>query len=140
MNLIETIRQIAEGACPGYGFQYETQKMMNVDADYQRFPCIFFDEYYTETEDLVARYGDATTASIELHFLRLSEFQDDAINRAKVRELIKGEALKPFIKAVKDSGMFKRVRVLSYSPEPPLFDANAVGIMLRIELTYPDCL
>lgn len=140
MNLIETIRQIASEACPGYSFQYETQKMMNVDADDQCFPCIYFDEYYTETEDTLSRYGDASTASVELHFLRLSEFQDDALNRSKVRDLIKAEALKPFIKSLKGSGMFKRIQVLDYSPEPPLFDANAVGILLRVSLTYPECL
>lgn len=113
---------------------------MNERADDKAFPCVFFDEYYTETDDNASRFGDNTVATVNIHFLKLADFQCDAVLREAIRQEIKTEALLPFVDAAKASGFFKAVRVIDRSPEPPLFDANAVGILLRIQFTYPTCL
>lgn len=140
MTLLQRIQAIVAASCPGYGFEYETQKMMNERADDKAFPCVFFDEYYTETDDNTSRFGDNTVATVNIHFLKLADFQCDAVLREAIRQEIKTEALLPFVDAAKASGFFKAVRVIDRSPEPPLFDANAVGILLRIQFTYPTCL
>ena len=139
MTLLQRIQALVAASCPGYGFEYETQKMMNVRADDKAFPCVFFDEYYTETDDMASRYGDKTVATVNIHFLKLADFQCDAVVREALRQEIKTEALLPFVEAAKASRDFTAVRVIDRSPEPPLFDANAVGILLRIQFTYPTC-
>lgn len=135
--LLQTIKTICAKACPEYSFEFETQKMMNERADDRAFPCIFMEEYYD------VRFSNPWTltkvATVELHFMKLAEMQCNAVEREELREQIEAEAVLPFIDAVNDCGVFARVEEFTCVPEPPLFDANAVSVLVRVELRYQPC-
>lgn len=141
MTLMEKIKTIAEAACPGYHFVFETSRMMNVEADDAPFPCIFMDEYYES--GYAYRYGWKRTARLELSFLKLAEMQGDAIEREALRDEIRAEAVKPFLEALEASGYFESIEqngtAISSPNEPPRFDANAVSVFLRLTVTFRDC-
>lgn len=138
MKLLNTIRELVEKSAPGYSFEFETEKMMNVRADGKAFPCVFFEEYSNEGKYL-SRYGWRKQVLVELSFMRLAEFQCDAVERERIRERIEAEAVLPFMDAVNDSGVFEPVEEFACYPEPPRFDANAVSVLLRFRATYKIC-
>lgn len=140
MTLLEIIRNIATAACPGYNFIFETSRMFNVDADDVAFPCVLMDEYYDSS--YMFRYGWKRQVRLELSFMKLAEFQCDAIEREALRDRIREEAVKPFLDALEASGQFESIQTgtsISSPNEPPRFDANAVSVFLRINLTFRDC-
>lgn len=140
MTLLEQIQSIAAAACPDYNFVFETNKMFNVEADDVKFPAILMEEYYDS--GYVFRYGWKRTARVELSFMKLAEFQCDAIEREEMRDKIRSEAVKPFLAALESSGYFESIEngtTISSPNEPPRFDANAVSVFLRINLTWRDC-
>lgn len=139
MTLLEMIQTLAESACPDYTFVFETDRMMNVEADDAVFPCIFMDEYYESGYQL--RYGWKRTARLEISFMKLAEMHCDAIEREALRDEIRDEAVKPFLTALEASGYFEPLANVAISSpnEPPRFDANAVSVFLRFTVTFRDC-
>lgn len=141
MTLLEKIQAIAATACPGYHFVFETSRMMNVEADDAPFPCVFMDEYYESGYQF--RYGWKRTARLELSFMKLAEMHCDAVEREALRDEIREEAVKPFLTALESSGYFESIQTIgaaiSSPNEPPRFDANAVSVFLRMNVTFRDC-
>lgn len=137
MSLLNTIRQAVDAACHDYSFEYESERMMNVRADDRRFPCVFFEEYYDATFN--RKYSLRKTTTVELHFMKLAEFQDDAVERERLRAEIEQEAVVPFIETLDGVGVFGNIDTFTCVPEPPLFDANAVSLLVRLSLTYNPC-
>lgn len=143
MKVLEKIRQVCRQAVPGYGFEFETEKMMNVLADDIQFPLIFWEEYTMSD----GRYAEGTrgmtkTVPVELSFMKLGPLDNpnpDAVERERLREEIEEEAIRPFIEALsKDPDIFP-VKEFVITPEPPRFDANAVCLLVRFSLTYKLC-
>lgn len=137
MTLLERMRELAAKACPDYRFEFETARMMNVDADDKAFPCVFFEEY-TEAQ-YVNSYGWRKRALVELSFMRLAPFQCGAELREELRDKIEQEAVLPFISALNTEGTLGTVTEFTCLPEPPRFDANAVSLLLRFWVTMPTC-
>lgn len=136
MTLIEKIRDIARIACPTMTFSYDIRQMQNVLADDVQFPAIYFEEYYQQR--LENRFGWHKIVSLELHFLDLVPMQGEALERDLVRNALMVQA-QAFVDAVNADGTFREVTNVQCDPEPPMFDANATGVLLRITLEYPMC-
>lgn len=142
MSLIDKIKSICTGACPGYAFEYETSKMMNAKADDRPYPMVFLEEFPSQDGRYILRYGRKKAVVVELSFMRLADrenFQGDAIDRERIREQIEEEAVLPFIEAFNASGQFETVEEFKVTPEPPRFDAAAVSVLLVFEARYKLC-
>lgn len=137
MTLIDTIKQLVISSCPGYSFQFDTDRMMNVLSDDEKFPCVFFEEYTDGSINL--GYGYNEKHIVELSFMDLAEFQCDAIERERIRERLKQDAVIPFINALQLSHKFEEVKSFTLMAEPPRFDANAVSLLLRFEVSFRIC-
>lgn len=141
MTLLEMIKDIASKACPTYKFVFETARMANVLADDQPFPMILMSEYYDSGYQY--NFGWKRTARLELSFMKLADFQCDAIVREQIRDSIRTEAVKPFLAKLEELRYFDSIEVkgntVSSPNEPPRFDANAVSVFLRMNLTFRDC-
>lgn len=137
MTLIDTIKQLVEDSCPGFKFQFDTERMMNVLSDDEKFPCVFFEEYTDGSINL--SYGYTEKHLVELSFMNLAEFQCDAIEREHIREELKQNAVIPFINALQSSRKFDEVKSFILMAEPPRFDANAVSLLLRFEVSFRIC-
>lgn len=137
MTLLERIRELCTAANSAYRFEFENEKMMNVKADDERFPCVFFEEYvngrYTQ------KYGWKKSVQVELSFMKLAPFQCDAEVREHLREEIEREAVLPFIEALNTSSVFGRIDEFTCLAEPPRFDANAVSVLVRFWATFDLC-
>lgn len=138
MNLLTSLKDIAGRACPDYTFVFDTNRMMNVDADDVRFPVIYMDEYYDRRLDY--SYGYRDVAVVELSFMRLVPMHGDAEHREEVREQMRTEAVRPFLKELEASGLFESIErsgsSISSPNEPTRFDANCVSVFLRMTLTF----
>jgi len=137
MTILDKIQAIAEAACPGYAFIFDYNRMFNVTADNQAFPCILMEEYYSGRH--ARRYGWRKTVTVELHFMQLASFQGVATAREDVREEMEANAVIPFVDALNADGYFGQVEEFRIDPEPALFDANAVGLLVTIELSVNRC-
>ncbi len=138
MKLLETIENLVKASCLGYSFEFDTDRMMNVEADDMKFPCVFFEEY-TDGR-LFGAYLKKKSVTVELSFMDLAEFQCDAREREHIRERIEQDAVLPFIKALEASGDFDQISDFTLMAEPPRFDANCVSLLLRFEVTFDVCL
>lgn len=138
MTLLDKLKAIAAAACPRYSWYYDIRQMQNVTADDCAFPCIFMEEYYASTMKRMHNWKREVT--LEIHFLDLVPMQGEAEGRERVRERLLGEAVIPFMDALNADGMFLEVDNYQCDPEPPMFDANATGILLRFTTTLPACL
>lgn len=141
MTLLDKIKNIVAAACPDYSFEFDTSRMMNVEADDKRFPCVFLDEYYDSS--YVFRYGWKRSCRLDISFMRLAEFQCDGVEREALRDRIREEAVKPFLRELEKSGYFESIEsngtVVSSPNEPPRFDACCVSVFLRVNLIFRDC-
>ena len=139
MTLPELLEQIAKTGCPTYSWYYDIRQMQNVTADDCKFPAIYMEEYYA---DRILRNGFTRSREVtfELHFLQLVDMQGVAIEREQVREELRTYGVIPFIDAFNayalENGL-KEVEEWQCNPEPPLFDANATGVLLRFTATIP---
>ena len=136
MTINEWIGKIVEHECEGYSFYYDIREMQNVLADDVSFPAAFMDEYYGLR--MVDRYGWRREYTIELHWLDLCDMHGEAIARERIREAIRGY-VRAFLDELKrlTQSEFKEVTL---DPEPPMFDANATGLLLRVTFSVPDCM
>lgn len=137
MELLHTIQALCEQVNPDYTFEFESSFMMNIKADDDRFPVVYFEEYTDGRYNI--GYGLKKSVMVELHLYRLVPMQCSAIEREIVREQIEAEFIIPFIEAINDSGLFDQIEEFTALPEPQMFDANATGVMLRFWATYKVC-
>lgn len=137
MRLLETIENLVKASCPGYSFEFDTDRMMNVEADDIKFPCVFFEEY---TDGRISGvYIKKKLVTVELSFMDLAEFQCDARVRENIRERLEQNAVLPFINALEASEAFDQVSDFTIMAEPPRFDANCVSLLLRFDVTFSLC-
>ena len=71
--------------------------------------------------------------------LNLDNPNPDAIERERIREQIEEEAIRPFIECLNSCGKVTPVKDFTITPQPPLFDTNAVSLLLRFSVTYKLC-
>lgn len=143
MKVLEIIKEVCSKAVPGYSFEFETERMMNVLADDIKFPLIFWEEYTMND----GHYSEGTggmrkTVPVELSFMKLGPLDNpnpDAIERERIREEIEEEAIRPFIECLNSCGKVTPVKDFTITPQPPLFDTNAVSLLLRFSVTYKLC-
>lgn len=141
MTLPEFLEQIAKRGCPEYAWYYDIRQMQNVTADDCKFPAIFMEEYYAD-RIVAGRFGKTREVTIELHFLQLVDMQGVASHREAVRETLRVGVMR-FVDAWNEVANKKGMGLVeSYQcdPEPPMFDANATGVLARLVLTYPACM
>lgn len=137
MTLLQSLQSVCD-TIKEYGFIFEEARMMNVKADNKPFPCIFFEEYRDGKYNV--KYGIAKTTRVQLYFMKLVPMHSDAISRETLREQIEREAVKPFIKAYNESGLFNEVLEWRFFTPPPRFDVNEVSIMLQFDCVTRNCL
>jgi hypothetical protein len=140
MTLLDKMKEIAEAACPRLTWYYDIRQMQNVTADDGKFPAIFMEEYYAST--LREGYGWRREVTVELHFLDLVPMHGEAEARERVREWLLANGVMPFLHTLNadQSGVFSTVTECQCDPEPPMFDANATGVLLRFTTSMPACL
>lgn len=132
MNLVQEIQTIAESL--NYSFQYEEAKMMNVQADNQVFPCVFFEE--VRNGKYLLSYGEKKQTKVNIYFMKLCQMQDTAVSRETIRNTIDSEAVIPFIKAIQLVAGLEFGSEFLFDTPPPRFDSNEVSIMLSFDVTY----
>lgn len=141
MTIPELLEQIAQTACPGYHWYYDIQQMQNVEADDANFPAIWMEEYYAE-RSVMAGYTRMRELTIEVHFQHLVPMQGIAIEREQVRERLRNTGVAPFVESynmrARQNG-WPEVQEWQADPEPPMFDANATGVLLRMTIQIPQC-
>lgn len=138
MDIVTRLAEIATERVPSWSFLYDTPAMANERSDDGQYPLIWMEEYFDVTAEVDAYGREMETADVELHFLMLSEYHDDGAMRRKIYEAIKADAVRPFMEGVREDGLL--AGAWTCSPEPPLFDANAVGLFVRFRVSYPACL
>lgn len=141
MTLPELLEQIAQAACPGYHWYYDIKQMQNVEADNAHFPAIWMEEYYAE-RSIITGFERVRELTLEVHFQDLVPMQGVAKDRERVRDSLRRNGVRPFMQAVRDrsvSGGWPLLNEWQADPEPPMFDANATGVLLRFTIQVPDC-
>ena len=119
----------------GVGFYYDIRQMQNVASDDVYFPAVFMEEYYglrfVKGFDLQAEF------TIELHLLDLCEMENDSYER----DTIRFNQLPAATRFVKELGRVMNYDIKDFTcdPEPPMFDANAVGSLLRVTFRMAAC-
>ena len=143
-DILEVVRRLCEKACPEYTFAFEDRSAMNVKADNIPFPSVYFEEYRRGWYTLP--YFNQKTTVAELYFCKSGPMHDDGFNREKLRLEIEAEAVKPFLKLLRDTDWLQRngiyfseIKKVDFFTPPPRFDANEVSIMLQFELTLLSC-
>lgn len=140
MTLLESIKAAAE-QLEGFSFYYDLRQMQNVTADDCKFPAIWFEEYYA-SRIIRTRFDWQREVTLELHFLELVPMQGVAEEREKVREWLLYNGVEPFIELMSEKARengWTEITEYQCDPEPPLFDANATGILLRFTMIVPTC-
>lgn len=142
MTLPELLEQIAQAACPGYHWYYDIRQMQNVEADNAHFPAIWMEEYYAE-RSIITGFERVRELTLEVHFQDLVPMQGVAKDRERVRDSLRRNGVMPFMSALTERATHDGWSVSEEwqaDPEPPMFDANATGILLRCSVQIPDCL
>ena len=86
---------------------------------------------------MIDHYGWQREYTIELHWLNLCEMQNDSRERDEIREELIPDAT-AFINELKSKvGL---ITEYTLDPEPPMFDANAVGLLMRVTFHLPQCM
>lgn len=137
MALLEKIRRLCAAANPDYTFEFENENMMNVKADDDRFPIVFFEEY-TEGR-YSSRYNWQKQTRVELSVYKLAPMQCDAIVRERLREEMENEFIIPLLERLRTSTDFMEVTEVDANYIPQVFDSNATGIMLIFWVTERIC-
>lgn len=137
MAILEKIRRLCAAANPDYTFAFENANMMNVKADDDRFPIVFFEEY-TEGR-YSSRYNWQKQTRVELSVYKLAPMQCDAIVREQLREEMENEFVIPLLERLRTSTDFMEVTEVDANYIPQVFDSNATGIMLIFWVTERVC-
>lgn len=142
MTLPERLEQIAQAACPGFKWYYDIRQMQNVEADNAHFPAIWMEEYYAE-RSIITGFERVRELTLEVHFQDLVPMQGVAKDRERVRDGLRRNGVNPFMTALGDLATRSGWALLDEwqaDPEPPMFDANATGVLLRFIIQVPDCM
>lgn len=142
MTISELFEQIAAGACKGFSWCYDIRRMQNVTADNMTFPVVWMEEYYSDRNVLTA-YSLMRELTVEIHFQDLVPMQGVAIDRERVRERLRVTGVEPFMAHLNLYALRRgmpQVEEWQCDPEPPMFDANATGVLLRFTFRYPSCM
>ena len=138
MTILDKLKEIADSV-EGFTFYYDVKSMQNITADNGGFPAIWCEEYYA-SRLFKGPYNRRREVTLEIHFCQLVDFQGDAQVREQVREYLIEYGVYPFLNAMDASGWFSEVMEYQCDPEPPMFDANATGVLLRFTCTIPTCM
>ncbi len=142
MTLPERLEQIAQAACPGFKWYYDIRQMQNVEADNAHFPAIWMEEYYGE-RSIITGFERVRELTLEVHFQDLVPMQGVAKDRERVRDGLRRNGVQPFMNALRDLATqngWSLQDEWQADPEPPMFDANATGILLRFTTQLPECM
>lgn len=137
MALLEKIRRLCTAVNPDYRFEFESENMMNIKADDDRFPVAFF-EVYRESR-YASSYGWRKRTLVELSLLKLAPMHCNATLREQLREEIEWEFIIPLIGRLRTTTDFEEVKEVEAFTIPQAFDANATGIMLRFWVVERVC-
>lgn len=138
MTILDKLKAIAEQV-EGFHFYYDVKAMQNVTADNAGFPAIWVEEYYAQRL-LKGPYNRKREVTLEIHFSQLVPFEGVAEERERTREYLIEYGVYPFLDAMDASGFFSEVMEYQCDPEPPMFDANVTGVLLRFTCTIPTCM
>lgn len=116
-------------------YYHDVREMQNVASDDVTFPAAFFEEYYTLRN--VKNYGWTREYTIELHWLDLCEMQNESAEREQIRERLTLQAESFVDELNRLTG--NSVKDFTCDAEPPMFDANAVGILMRVTFSIKQC-
>lgn len=142
MTLLEKIKDIVKSNLTDFHFYYDLRQMQNVTADDCSFPAVWFEEYYAGRM-IRTRFDWQREVTLELHFLQLVPMQGVAEDRERVREWLLYNGVEPFIQAMSAEARangWTEITEYQCDPEPPMFDANATGVLLRFTMLLPSCL
>ena len=141
MTLPEYLQRIAAEACPAFRWYYDIRSMQNVTADNAAFPALWMEEYYAQR--VLDRYGFQRELTMEIHFQDLVPMQGVAADRERVRDHLMQLGVMPFVQAYNRHATAQGLGLISEftaDPEPPMFDANTTGVLLRFTVTVPMCM
>ena len=132
--MLERIKNIIEQANADYVVEYDEGNMFNIRADgFDRGTKYAYIEEFKEGEINMQGNFEADKLRLNIYFSVIPEQELNAIGREQIREAIKAEIVKPFIKAFIDSPHFSSNKLFKYYYPLSRFDANEVSVMLDFE-------
>jgi len=132
--MLEKIKNIIEQANADYVVEYDEGAMFNIRADgFARGTKYVYIEEFKEGQIDFSGYFERDRLRLNIYFSEIPQEELDALGREKIREKIKAEAVKPFIKKFIASQEFTNDKVFKYYYPLSRFDANEVSVMLDFE-------
>lgn len=132
--MLEKIKNIIERANANYVVEYDEGNMFNIRADgFDRGTKYAYIEEFKEGEINMQGNFESDKLRLNIYFSVIPEQELDAIGRELIRERIKSEIVKPFIKAFIDSPHFSSNKIFKYYYPLSRFDANEVSVMIDFE-------
>ena len=132
--MLEKIKNIIEQANANYVVEYDEGNMFNIRADgFDRGTKYAYIEEFKEGEISMQGNFESDKLRLDIYFSVIPEQELDAIGRELIRERIKSEIVKPFIKAFIDSPHFSSNKLFKYYYPLSRFDANEVSVMIDFE-------
>ena len=132
--MLEKIKNIIERANADYVVEYDEGNMFNIRADgFDRGTKYAYIEEFKEGEINMQGNFESDKLRLNIYFSVIPEQELNAIGREQIREAIKAEIVKPFIKAFIDSPHFSSNKLFKYYYPLSRFDANEVSVMLDFE-------
>lgn len=132
--MLEKIKSIIEQANADYVVEYDEGNMFNIRADgFARGTKYAYIEEFKEGEINMQGNFEADKLRLNIYFSVIPEQELNAIGREQIREAIKAEIVKPFIKAFIDSPHFSSNKLFKYYYPLSRFDANEVSVMIDFE-------
>lgn len=132
--MLEKIKSIIEQANADYVVEYDEGNMFNIRADgFARGTKYSYIEEFKEGEIDMQGFFEKDKLRLNIYFSVIPEQELNAIGRELIRERIKSEIVKPFIKAFIDSPHFSSNKIFKYYYPLSRFDANEVSVMIDFE-------
>lgn len=132
--MLKKIKNIIEQANADYVVEYDEGNMFNIRADgFDRGTKYAYIEEFKEGEINMQGNFEADKLRLNIYFSVIPEQELNAIGREQIREAIKAEIVKPFIKAFIDSPHFSSNKLFKYYYPLSRFDANEVSVMIDFE-------
>lgn len=132
--MLEKIKSIIEQANDDYVVEYDEANMFNIRADgFVRGTKYVYIEEFKEGELNLSGYFEMDKLRLNIYFSEIPQVELDALGRERIRERIKAEIVKPFIKEFIASQEFISDKVFRYYYPLSRFDANEVSVMLDFE-------
>lgn len=132
--MLEKIKSIIEQANADYVVEYDEGNMFNIRADgFARGTKYAYIEEFKEGEIDMQGFFEKDKLRLNIYFSEIPKEELNAIAREQIRETIKAEIVKPFIKAFIDSPHFSSNKIFKYYYPLSRFDANEISVMLDFE-------